>query len=74
MPENHGCPNLFLPDHWSRHVKSALLHVISLARLTCVHTWAWATASEDMQSIEAAATRVVIRVLAPPHHLYPRAA
>ena len=26
MPENHGCPNLFLPDHWSRHVKAALLH------------------------------------------------
>ena len=24
MPENHGCPNLFLPNHWSRHVKSAL--------------------------------------------------
>jgi hypothetical protein len=39
---NHGCPNLFLPNHWSRHVKSALLHVISLARLACVHTWAWA--------------------------------
>ena len=80
MPENHECLNLFLPNHWSRHVKSALLHVsamphvISLARLACVHTWAWATASEDMQSIEAAATRVVIRVLAPPHHLYTRAA
>ena len=48
---NHGCPNLFLPDHWSRHVKSALhhvsalLHVISLARLACVHTWAWAAGS-----------------------------
>ena len=47
LPENHGCPNLFLPDHWSRHVKSAplhvsLLHILSLARLACVHTWAWA--------------------------------
>ena len=38
MPENHGCPNLFLPDHWSHHVKSALLHVISLAKLACVVT------------------------------------
>jgi hypothetical protein len=28
--EKHGCPNPFLPNHWSRHVKSALLHVISL--------------------------------------------
>ena len=39
LSENHGCPNLFLPNHWSRHVKSALLHVISLARLVCIHTW-----------------------------------
>jgi hypothetical protein len=21
LPENRGCPNLFFPDHWSRHVK-----------------------------------------------------
>ena len=34
-------PDLFFPDHRNRHVKSALLHVISLARLACVHTWAW---------------------------------
>jgi hypothetical protein len=26
LSENHGCPNLFLPDHWRRHVKSALLN------------------------------------------------
>jgi hypothetical protein len=45
LPENHGCLNLFLPNHWSRHVKSALLHVIALARLACVHTWAWAAGS-----------------------------
>ena len=42
MPENHECLNPFLPRLWSRHVKSALLHVISLARLACVHTWEWA--------------------------------
>jgi len=27
LPENHGCPNVFLRHHWSRHVKSAMLHV-----------------------------------------------
>ena len=47
MPENHECLNSFLPSHWNRHVKSALLHVISLARLACVHTWAWAAGSLD---------------------------
>ena len=47
MPENHGCSNLFLPDHWSRRVKSALPHVISLARLAGVYTWAWAAESLD---------------------------
>jgi len=56
LPENHGCPNLFLPNHWSRHVKSALLNVISLARLACVHTWAWAAGSlttpDNKQSLE----------------------
>jgi len=46
-PENHGCPNLFLPNHWSRHVKSDLRHVISLAWLACVHTWGWAAGSLD---------------------------
>ena len=45
MSEKHGCPNLFLPNHWSRHDKSSLIHVISLARLACVHTWAWAAGS-----------------------------
>ncbi|MGB3194927.1 MAG: helix-turn-helix domain-containing protein, partial [Phycisphaerae bacterium] len=54
MPENHGCPNLFLPNHWSRHVKSALLHVISLARLACVHTWEWAAGSLDPRTRLAA--------------------
>jgi len=24
LPENHGCPNLFLPNHWSRRVKDQL--------------------------------------------------
>lgn len=24
MPENHGCPNLFPPNHWSRRVKDQL--------------------------------------------------
>ena len=47
LPENHGCLNLFLPNHWSRRVKSALLHVISMARLACVHTWGWAAGSLD---------------------------
>jgi len=50
LPENHGCPNLFFPNHWSRHVKSALLHVISLARFACVHTWAWAAGSLDTRT------------------------
>jgi hypothetical protein len=49
LPENRDCPNLFLPDHWNRHVKSALLNIISLARLACVHTWAWASGSLDMR-------------------------
>jgi hypothetical protein len=27
LPENYGCPNLFLPTHWICHAKSAMLHV-----------------------------------------------
>jgi hypothetical protein len=45
---------MFLPDHWSRHVKSALLQVISLARLACVHTWGWAAGSLDPRTRLAA--------------------
>jgi hypothetical protein len=54
LPENHKCLNPFLPRLWSRHVKSALLHVISLARLACVHTWAWAAGSIDTRTRLAA--------------------
>jgi len=54
LSENHGRPNLFLADLWNRHVKSALLHVISLARLACVHTWAWAAGSLDTRTRLAA--------------------
>jgi len=39
LAENRGCPSLFLPRHWRRHVKSAMLHLISLARLAFVQTW-----------------------------------
>ena len=54
MPENHGRSNPFLPHHWSCHVKSALLHIISLARPACVHTWAWAAGSLDPRTRLAA--------------------
>jgi hypothetical protein len=54
LPGSHGCPNLFLSNYWSRHVKSALLHVISLARLACVHTWGWAAGSLDPRTRLAA--------------------
>ena len=50
MPKNYKCLNLFLPNHWNRHIKSALLHVISLARLACVHTWEWAAGSLDTRT------------------------
>ena len=46
MPKNYKCLDLFLPNHWNRHIKSALLHVISLARLACVPAWAWAAGSD----------------------------
>jgi hypothetical protein len=54
LPENHGRPNLFLPNHLSRHVKSALPHVIFLARRACVHTWEWAAGSLDPRTRLAA--------------------
>jgi hypothetical protein len=38
-PENRRCPNLLSTNHWGRHVKSAPLHVVSLAGLTCVLAW-----------------------------------
>jgi hypothetical protein len=52
LPENHGYPNVFFPRHGSRHVKSALHHVISLAKLACVHTWAWAAVPDKKRGLE----------------------
>ena len=45
MPENHGCPDLFLPKHWHRHVRSAVLHAIALARLALAEVRGWAVNS-----------------------------
>jgi len=45
LPENHGGPDLFLPKHWHRHVRSAVLHTIALARLALAEVRGWAVNS-----------------------------
>jgi transposase InsO family protein/transposase-like protein len=38
-----------LPKHWSEHVRSAVLHVISLAQLACAYTRGWAADSPNVR-------------------------
>jgi transposase InsO family protein len=45
LPENHGGPDLFLPKHWHRHVRSAVLHTMALARLALAEVRGWAVNS-----------------------------
>ena len=37
MPVNQTPPRIPLPKNWHRHVKSAVLHAISLAHFSLVH-------------------------------------
>jgi hypothetical protein len=40
-------PKVPLPMHWKKHVKSAILHVISLAQYATAYTRSWATDSRN---------------------------
>lgn len=40
-------PNVPLPKHWNKHVKSAVLHVISLAQYATGYTRSWAADSSN---------------------------
>ncbi len=42
MLGNSPFPTIRLPAGWPRHVRSAMLHVISLARLACLSARGWA--------------------------------
>ena len=46
MPRKHA-PNVPLPKHWKKHVKSAILHVISLAQYATAYTRSWAADSRN---------------------------
>ena len=71
MPQKHAS-NVPLPKHWNKHVKSAILHVISLAQYATAYTRSWAadsrnarvrlTAEKDRLEQELALLREEIRV------------
>ena len=47
MPTNQETPKIPLPKGWKQHVRSAVLHVISLAQYTTVYTRGWAADSTN---------------------------
>ena len=44
MPRRKA-PRIPLPKHWTKHVRSAVLHVLSLAQYAAVYTRSWAVDS-----------------------------
>ena len=40
-------PRIPLPKSWNKHVRSAILHVISLAQYSTVYTRSWAADSRN---------------------------
>ena len=44
MPGGNA-PQISLPKHWTKHVRSAVLHVISLAQYAAVYSRSWAVDS-----------------------------
>jgi len=65
-------PRISLPNSWTKHVRSAMLHVISLAQYATVYTRSWAVdsmngrvrlkAENDRQKQEIALLREEIRI------------
>ncbi len=49
MARHKNPPGISLPRGWSRRVKSATLHVISLAQFALAHTRGWAVNSQVAQ-------------------------
>ena len=47
MPAKSSTPAIPLPQGWSSQVKSAMLHVISLAQFTLAYTRGWAANSPN---------------------------
>jgi hypothetical protein len=45
MLDHFAAPTVPLPTHWHRHVRSAVLHVIALARLAAAEVRGWAVNS-----------------------------
>ena len=46
VSDNQDLPNIGLPKHWRSRVKSAVLHVISLARWAALDGWSAAAVSD----------------------------
>jgi transposase InsO family protein len=46
MPRKQA-PNVPLPKHWNKHIKSAIVHVISLAQYATAYTRSWAAESRN---------------------------
>ena len=47
MSTNPEAPNIPLPRGWKQRVRSAVLHVISLAQYAAVYTRSWAADSTN---------------------------
>ncbi len=71
MSQKHA-PNVPLAKHWKKHVKSAILHVMSLAQYATAYTRSWAadsgnarvrlTAEKDRLEQERALLREELRI------------
>ena len=72
MPKSQNTPNIPLPKAWTEQVRSAVLHVLSLAQYAAVYTRAWAAdsvntrvrlkAENDQLAQEVALLREEIRI------------
>ena len=47
MSTNQETPKIPLPKGWKQHVRSAVLHVISLAQYATIYTRSWAADSAN---------------------------
>ena len=72
MPAKSSLPEIPLPRGWPSRVKSAVLHVISLAQFTLAYTRGWAANSPNSRirlKAELDRAHQEITRLQPPHRV-----
>ncbi len=62
MSAKENAPEIALPKGWNDNVKSAMLHVISLARFGMAYAHGWATIASWVKRVDEQGPTALVRL------------